>query len=68
MKNLKKLSRESLKEISGGYRMCPEDGNCGDGFCCGPGGCRSIAGAGPDTYLCSPPTSGPKIEPFPIEW
>jgi hypothetical protein len=46
MRNLKKLSRESLKGINGGYRMCPEDGNCGDGFCCGPGGCRSIAGAG----------------------
>ncbi|MCL1672087.1 bacteriocin-like protein [Elizabethkingia ursingii] len=67
MKNLKKLSRESLKGINGGYRMCPEDGNCGDGFCCA-GGCRPISGAGPNTYLCSPPPSGPKIEPFPIEW
>lgn len=55
MKNLKKLSRENLKEISGGYRMCPEDGNCGDEFCCAPGGCRSIAGAGPKTYLCYAP-------------
>ena len=31
------------------------------------GGCRSIAGAGPDTYLCSPPPNNPKIEPLPIE-
>lgn len=35
--------------------MCPEDGNCGDGFCCAPGGCRSLAGAGPKTYLCYAP-------------
>lgn len=35
--------------------MCPEDGNCGDGFCCALRGCRSIAGAGPKTYLCYAP-------------
>jgi hypothetical protein len=26
MKNLKKVSRENLRAINGGYRMCPEDG------------------------------------------
>ncbi|MDG4652670.1 bacteriocin-like protein [Chryseobacterium arthrosphaerae] len=48
MKNLKKVSRESLKSIKGGFKMCnselPNFG-CGDAeiFCCGPGGCRRIA-------------------------
>ena len=55
MKNIKKISRERLKTIKGGLRMCPEDGNCGGDWCCANGACRPIAGAGPDTYLCTPP-------------
>ncbi|MCL1668847.1 hypothetical protein M2T82_12300 [Elizabethkingia ursingii] len=53
MKNLKKISRENLRAINGGFRMCPEDGNCGNNYCCSTaGGCRPISGAGPNTYYC----------------
>lgn len=52
MKNLKKISRESLRSINGGLRMCPPDGDCGSGWCCSNGACRLIAGASPSTYLC----------------
>ncbi|SHM45990.1 bacteriocin-like protein [Chryseobacterium polytrichastri] len=53
MKNLKKVSRENLKTIKGGLRMCPLDGDCGSGWCCSNGACRTIAGASPSTYLCT---------------
>ena len=33
--------------------MCPEDGNCGDGFCCA-GGCRSIAEQDPKHIFATP--------------
>ncbi|GEN73562.1 MULTISPECIES: bacteriocin-like protein [Chryseobacterium] len=56
MKSLKKISREGLKTIKGGLRQCPLDGNCGGDQCCANGVCRSIAGAGPNTYYCTPPT------------
>jgi len=55
MKNLTKISRENLKTIKGGFRMCPADGNCGDNWCCAAGGCRLISGAGPNTYYCNAP-------------
>jgi hypothetical protein len=48
MKNLKKVSRQSLKSIKGGFARCDseqENHGCGDAtiFCCGPGGCRKIS-------------------------
>ncbi|SDQ29517.1 hypothetical protein SAMN05421664_1018 [Chryseobacterium soldanellicola] len=52
MKNLKKIGREDLKSIKGGLRQCPEDGQCGNGWCCSGGACRLISGASPSTYLC----------------
>ncbi|MDH6252201.1 hypothetical protein M2347_001928 [Chryseobacterium sp. H1D6B] len=55
MKNLKKVSRDSLKTIKGGLRACPLDGDCGSGWCCSGGACRTIAGASPSTYLCNAP-------------
>ncbi|MCT2562848.1 bacteriocin-like protein [Chryseobacterium herbae] len=55
MKNLKKISRENLKSIKGGLRRCPENGECGGDQCCANGVCRPIAGAGPNTYYCTPP-------------
>lgn len=55
MKNLKKISRHNLKSIKGGIRICPENGDCGPGWCCSGGGCRLISGASPETYLCNPP-------------
>ncbi|WP_131368730.1 bacteriocin-like protein [Chryseobacterium luteum] len=56
MKNFKKISRQGLKTIKGGLRQCPLDGECGGNQCCASGVCRPIAGAGPNTYYCTPPT------------
>lgn len=53
MKNFKKLSKESLKAIQGGFRICPLDRDCGSGWCCVNGSCRTIEGASPSTYLCT---------------
>ncbi|MDH6252202.1 hypothetical protein M2347_001929 [Chryseobacterium sp. H1D6B] len=52
MKNLKKITRESLKTIKGGYQKCPEDGQCGNDWCCADGACKPISGAG-HGYLCT---------------
>lgn len=46
MKNLKKLSRENLKSIKGGYKMCIEElpnYGCGDGECCYNNACRRFS-------------------------
>ena len=53
MKNLKKMTREDLKTIKGGYRTCPDDGDCGPDWCCANGACRLISGASASTYLCT---------------
>ncbi|MCS3530816.1 bacteriocin-like protein [Chryseobacterium sp. JUb7] len=53
MKNLRKITRDSLKTIKGGLRQCPEDGDCGPNWCCANGACRLISGASPSTYLCT---------------
>ncbi|MFP3599295.1 bacteriocin-like protein [Chryseobacterium sp. SIMBA_029] len=55
MKNLQKVTRESLKTIKGGLRQCPIDGDCGPGYCCSKGACRPFSGASPTTYLCDAP-------------
>ncbi|BEV04780.1 MULTISPECIES: bacteriocin-like protein [Chryseobacterium] len=59
MKNLKKISRQSLKSIKGGFKMCDanqENFGCGDSsiFCCGPGGCRRIQDLPPGSCIVSP--------------
>jgi hypothetical protein len=56
MKNLKKVSRESLKSIKGGFKRCESDQpnyGCGDAefFCCGPGGCRKISDLPPGSCI-----------------
>ncbi|WP_157844705.1 bacteriocin-like protein [Chryseobacterium sp. Leaf405] len=56
MKNLKKVSRESLKSIKGGFKRCESDQEnqgCGDAltFCCGPGGCRRISDLPPGSCI-----------------
>lgn len=53
MKNLKKLSRENLRLVSGGLRSCMD--GCGPGECCSNGACRRGPNTGPRTYLCDPP-------------
>ncbi|HAY3534538.1 TPA: hypothetical protein JRX32_001140 [Elizabethkingia anophelis] len=53
MKNLKKLSRENLRLVSGGLRSCMD--GCGLGECCSKGVCRSGPNTGPRPYLCDPP-------------
>lgn len=56
MKNSKKISRENLKSIKGGFKMCnaelPNFG-CGDPstFCCGPQGCRRISDLPPGSCV-----------------
>lgn len=54
MKNLNKISRENLKSIKGGFKMCnaelPNFG-CGNDFCCGPGGCRRISDLPPGSCV-----------------
>jgi hypothetical protein len=56
MKNLKKISRQSLKTIKGGFARCDSEQpnfGCGsaDVFCCGPGGCRKIADLPPGSCI-----------------
>lgn len=61
MKNLKNLSRESLKTIKGGYKSCDTAADCGPGFCCSLDynngkGCRTMSGAGgtgSNAYYCN---------------
>lgn len=56
MKNLNKISRQSLKSIKGGFKMCDNEAlnyGCGDAefFCCGPGGCRRISDLKPGSCI-----------------
>lgn len=56
MKNLKKISRQNLKSIKGGFKMCDSElpnFGCGsaDVNCCGPGGCRRIADLPPGSCV-----------------
>ncbi|WP_185289423.1 bacteriocin-like protein [Chryseobacterium lactis] len=41
MKNLKKISRESLRTIEGGLN-CNNEEPCGEGWCCAGRTCRPI--------------------------
>ncbi|MBK1895218.1 bacteriocin-like protein [Chryseobacterium paridis] len=42
MKNLKSISRESLKTIKGGLKYCGDGTSCGAGWCCANNVCRPI--------------------------
>lgn len=48
---LRLLERKQLKNIAGGYRMCPDDLQCGNDWCCIDGACKPIALAAPG-HLC----------------
>lgn len=51
LKGLRSLDKKQLKNILGGYPMCPEDLQCGNDWCCINGACRPISQAGPG-HLC----------------
>ncbi|WP_410493845.1 bacteriocin-like protein [Chryseobacterium sp. T16E-39] len=56
MKNSKKISRENLKSIKGGFKACngelPNYG-CGDAsvFCCASQGCRRVSDLPPGSCI-----------------
>lgn len=57
MKNLKKLSREELKNVNGGL-MAPDAGGCGSSTFCTCGEFTINLGNGPQTSCCTCPRQG----------